>query len=129
MKYHDQTNINSMKNMLNTNNANLMRARLFQHNYVKTWNSNALEVSQMLYLELSKFDEISSDCCIQVLDELLHDFGLIEKDINRDGHYVTIDKLDQRRVRIYGDCLSMDKIWHMENRIYSVVTHPENQSL
>ena len=29
-----------------------------------------------------------------------------------------------RRLRIYGDCLSMEKIRSMENRVYSVVTHP-----
>lgn len=34
------------------------------------------------------------------------------------------DNLAQRRVRIYGDCISMDKIRKMENKIYSVVTHP-----
>ena len=27
-------------------------------------------------------------------------------------------------MRIYGDCLSMEKIRHMQNRVYSVVTHP-----
>ena len=68
----------------------------------------------MLYLELSKFDEISNDGCIQVLVELLHDFGLINKDPNREGYYVKVDNLEQRRVRIYGDCLSMDKIRHMD---------------
>ena len=73
---------------------------------------------------MSKFDEISNDKCIQVLVELLHDFVLMEKDINRDDHYVTVNKLDQHRVRIYGDYLSMDNIRQMENRVYSVVTHP-----
>ena len=44
MKYCDQNNIDSMKDMFNTNKANLMRVHLFQRNYVKTWNSNASEV-------------------------------------------------------------------------------------
>ena len=59
-----------------------------------------------------------------MLVELLHDYGLIEKDSNREGHYVPVSNLKSRRVRIYGDCLSMEKIRHMQNRVYSVVTHP-----
>ena len=55
---------------------------------------------------------------------MLHDFGLIYKDPDRDDQYVPVQNMEQRRVRIYGDCLSMDKIRHMENRVYSVVTHP-----
>ena len=37
----------------------------------------------MLYLDLSKFDEISNDGCIQMLVEMLYDFGLIDKDMDR----------------------------------------------
>lgn len=64
-----------MKELFNMNKSKLMRAQSFQRHYIKSWNSNRLEVSQMLYIELSKFDEISNDGCIQVLVELLHDFG------------------------------------------------------
>ena len=82
------------------------------------------EVFQLLYLELSKFDEISNDGCIQVLVELLHNYDLIDKDINREVHYVLLSNLKNRQVRIYGDCLSIDKIRHIQNRVYSIVTHP-----
>ena len=77
-----------------------------------------------MYLDLSKFDEISNDGCIQMLVEMLHDYGLIDKDENRKGHYKLVNNIQDRRLRIYGDCLSMEKIRSMENRVYSVVTHP-----
>ena len=64
IKYCDKNNIDTMKNIFNLNKATLMRARSFQRHYTQCWNSNASEVSQMLYLELSKFDEISNDGCI-----------------------------------------------------------------
>ena len=39
-------------------------------------------------------------------------------------HYQPAIDLDHKRLRIYGDCLSMEKLRHINNRIYSVVTHP-----
>lgn len=62
--------------------------------------------------------------CIQVLVELLHNYGLIDKYIYRERHCVPILNLKSRQVRIYSDCLSMEKKRHMQNRVYSVVTHP-----
>ena len=75
-----------------------------------------------MYLDLSKFDEISNDGCIQMLVEMLHDYGLIDKDKNRIGYYKAVDSIRHRRLRIYGDYLSMEKIRHMENRVDSTFT-------
>ena len=63
----------------------------------------------MLYLDLSKFDEISNDGCIQMLVEMLRDFGMIDKDQDRPGHYKLANNVAHKRLRIYGDCLSMGK--------------------
>ena len=125
IKYHDQTNNASIADIMHKNTADFMKACQFQQRYIHSWNVNLSEVSQVVYLELSKFDKISNDGCIQMLVELLHDYGLIEKDKTRKGHYKPVDNLEHKRLRIYGDCLLMEKIRHMmHNRIYSVVTHP-----
>ena len=63
-----------------------MRARDFQVNDVSSWSKSSLEASMILYLELSKFDEISNDGSVQVLIEILHDCGLINKYPDRNGH-------------------------------------------
>ena len=89
-----------------------------------SWNKSAPEVSMLMYLELSKFDEISNDGSVQVLIELLHDYGLIEKDTGNIGHYSLVENIDKRRMRIYGDCLSMEKIRQVQTRVYSAITHP-----
>ena len=68
------------------------------------------ESSQILYLDLSKFDEISNDGYIQMLIKILHDFGLIDKDVDRNGHYKLANNLGDKSLRIYGDCLSMKKL-------------------
>lgn len=77
----------------------------------------------MVYLELSKHDEISIDSSIQVLVELLHDYGLIDKDTSKYGNYVLSPGIESERLRIYGDGLSMERIRNMENRVYYVITH------
>ena len=110
--------------MIRSNKVLLTKATDFHTRYVFSWNISVKECSQVMYLDLSKFDEISNDGCIQMLVEMLHDCGLIDKDINRVGHYKLVDNIQDKRLRIYGDCLSMEKIRHMENRVYSVVTHP-----
>lgn len=40
----------------------------------------------MVYLELSKHDEISNDGSIQAPVELLHDYELIDKDTTKNGN-------------------------------------------
>ena len=79
IKYRDQNNIDAITSLFNTNKSSFMRVRDFQKNYVASWNKSAPEVSMLMYLELSKFDEVSNDGSVQVLIELLHDYGLIEK--------------------------------------------------
>ena len=59
-----------------------------------------------------------------MLVKLLHDYGIIEKDDIRKRHYKPVSDLEYKRLRICGDFLLMEKIRHMHNRIYSVVTHP-----
>lgn len=41
---------------------------------VVSWNISVKEYSQVMYLDHSKFDEISNDGCIQMLLEMLHDY-------------------------------------------------------
>ena len=106
-KYNDQRNIDYISSLFNKPNSSLLIARNFQNNYIQSWNSSVLEISHLLYPKLSKFDEISNYGWIKILVKLLHDYGLIDKDINRDGHYLPVSNLVKRRVRIYGDCLSM----------------------
>ena len=83
IKYRDQNNIDEITSLFNRNKSSFMRVRDFQENYVASWNKSAPEVSMLMYLELSKFDEISNDGSVQVLIELLHDYGLIEKDTDK----------------------------------------------
>ena len=92
-KYNDQSNIDEIQGWFDTKKSKLILARNLQKSYVETWNISVSEVSQLLYLEVSKFDEISNNRCIQVLVELLHDYGLIDKDSNRAGHYVPVSNL------------------------------------
>ena len=73
---------------------------------------------------MSKFDEISNNGCMQVLVELLHGFGISNEDMYHSGNYVPLHDLQQRRVMVYDDCLSMEEIRYMINRVYSVVTNP-----
>ena len=82
-----------------------------------------MKPSEVMYLELSKFDEISNDGCIQMLVELLYDYGLIDKHETKKEHYEPVNDLDHACLRIYSDCLSREKIRHMHNIIHSVVTH------
>lgn len=123
-KYSDQNNIDAVQLIFNKNISTCMRARDFQGNYVASWNKSAPEVSMLLDLELSTFDEISNDSSVQVLIELLHDYGLINKDTGKHGHYSLVENIGKRRMRINGNCLSMEKIRQVKMRVYSAITHP-----
>ena len=68
-----------------------------------------MKPSQMLYLDSSNFDDISSDGSIKILVEILHNFGLIDKDVDRNGHYELDNNIGDQKLRIYGDCLLMEK--------------------
>ena len=81
------------------------------------------ETSQLLYLDLSKFDEIYNDMHIQILVELFHYYELINKNHSRKGYYKTVPNIFDYRLLIYNDSLSIEKIQHIVNRIYSTVTH------
>ena len=48
----------------------------------------------------------------------------MKKDNDKIGHYSLVENIDKRRMRIYGDCLSMEKIRQVQTRVYSAITHP-----
>ena len=54
----------------------------------------------------------------------LHYNVKVYKCIHKEVHYQPVPNMQQRQVRIYGDCLSMEKIRHMQNIFYYVITHP-----
>ena len=81
--YHNQSNIDNMVTAFNNNKESLLSVCSFQKQYTKSWNSRILEVSQLLYLNLSKFNELSNDGSIQILVEFRHDFGLSDKGVNK----------------------------------------------
>lgn len=47
---------------------------------------------------------------------MLHGFGLINKDVDRHGHYKLANNVVDKMLMVYGDCLSMGKsdIWRIE---------------
>ena len=75
----NQNNIDFISNIFCSGKNLSLKAGLFQSKYTKSWNSNFAEISQMVYLELSKHYRISDDGAIQVLVELLYNYGLIKK--------------------------------------------------
>ena len=97
VRYHDQTNMDEVKTVIQSNISNLTKAISFQKRYVTSWNINSMKASEVMYLELSKFDEISNDGCIQMLVELLYDYGLINKHDTKKGHYQPAVDLDHKR--------------------------------
>ena len=48
-------------NMIKSNKVLLTQANLSQSRYIESWNINVKECSQVMYLDLSKFDEMSND--------------------------------------------------------------------
>ena len=78
----------------------------------------------MVYLDLSKHNQISNDGSIQVLVELLNDFGMIDKDRDNCGSYKLSPDIQSKRLRIHCDGLSMEKIRNMEHIVYSIATYP-----
>ena len=105
----DQNSVSTLCDFVRKNKVLLTKANVFQYCYVESWNINTNEYSQVMYLDLSKFDEISNDDCTQMLIEMLHDYSLIEKDMNKTGHYKLVNNIGDRRLRIYGDYLLMEK--------------------
>ena len=86
----------------------------------------SMKLSEVMYLELSKVSKTSNGGCIQMLVELLNDYGLIDKHPTKERHHQLVSNLEHKRLRTYGDCLSMEKIGHMHNIIYYAVTRPGN---
>ena len=117
MKDFDPHNIDTMRNIINSRKVQLVQTRLFQDTHVSSWNINALIVSWLMYLEISKLDEVSNEGGVQVLVEMFHDFGLIEKDPSRKCHFNPVPSLEQRRLRVHGDWLSIEKSKYGEQGI------------
>eukprot|EP00978_Attheya_sp_CCMP212_P030616 scaffold113168_cov100-Attheya_sp.AAC.1 len=103
----------------------LKKAKDFQSNYVNSWNPSVSYPTSMIYLPLSQHDEVSRDGCLQVIVELLHDFGLLKKS-HRKGHYDLAPGAEKRLIFLSGDCLSMDNLRHQQNRVRRQLTHPGN---
>ena len=97
----------------------------FQSNFVSSWNPSIEYPTSMIYLPLSQHDEVSKDGCLQVIVELLHDFGLLTKS-ERKGQYDLAPGAEQRLIFLSGDCLSMDNLRHQQNRVSKQLTHPGN---
>ena len=74
----NQNSVSTMCDIIRNNTVLMTQAKSFQSRYIESWNINVNECSQMMYLDLSKFDEISNDGCTQMLVEMLHDYGFIE---------------------------------------------------
>jgi hypothetical protein len=79
----------------------------FQICYVESWNPMVQYPASLMYLPLRQHDEILKDGCLQVMVELLHDFGLLNKSETK-GHYDLTPNVEKRMLYLSGDCLSMD---------------------
>ena len=79
--------MDEVKAVFQTNSSSLAKASSFQKRNVTSWNINSMKASEVMYLELSKFVEISNDVCIQMLVQLLYDYGMIDKHETKKGHY------------------------------------------
>ena len=120
----NQNNVDFITQIFMDKKELLVKSELFQRTYTKSWNPTVMETSQMIYLELSKHNKISNDGAIQVLVEFLHDYCLIDKDSDNYGSYILSTDIESKRLRIYRNGLSIERIRNMENRVYSIITHP-----
>ena len=56
--------------------------------------------------------------------ELLHDYGIIEKDDKREGYYVPAEGIKAKRLFLFGDGLSIGNLKVLETKIIREVTKP-----
>ena len=104
IRYNEPCTFKELRDIAFNTQSLFQKAACFQRLFVESWNPTVREVSQMLYLSLSRHEEVQKLGMIQMIVELLYDFGILEKLPH--SLYKCSDGYENKVIRLYGDCLS-----------------------